>query len=216
MPHTTPSGGFLALCRLVEKVDRERGLTSDRTHLPSPLPRVTYDSLRGAWWRSRDARAGSSGDTGNRRGHPLSGTRETWVASFAPPFAPRKVLHDAASPAPNRKRPWQRQPPLEISEALSGRFNRVTGEIRDWTGTRILPWIRPSSNCQGYGGAAKPPSVITLSASLILRGDPPERQNAWLDAQETTATTGTLTTNRRSMTFRTILSFRAINPHRRR
>src|SRR5208337_4122399 len=35
------------------------------------------------------------------RGHPLSGTRETWAA----PFAPRKVLHDAASPLRKRKRP---------------------------------------------------------------------------------------------------------------
>ena len=25
---------------------------------------------------------------------------------FRPPFTPRKVLHDAASPAPKRKRPW--------------------------------------------------------------------------------------------------------------
>src|SRR5271157_3683010 len=42
---------------------------------------------------------GRSRSTGG--GHPLSGTRETWAA----PFAPRKVLHDVASPAPNRKRP---------------------------------------------------------------------------------------------------------------
>ena len=33
------------------------------------------------------------------RGHPLLGTRETWAA----PFEPRQVLHDAASPAPQRK-----------------------------------------------------------------------------------------------------------------
>src|SRR5208337_2989424 len=36
------------------------------------------------------------------RGDPLAGTRESWAA----PLAPRKVLHDAANPAPNRKRPW--------------------------------------------------------------------------------------------------------------
>jgi len=35
------------------------------------------------------------------RGHPLTGTRGTWAG----PFAPRKVLHDAASPAPKMKRP---------------------------------------------------------------------------------------------------------------
>jgi len=34
-------------------------------------------------------------------GHLLSGTRETWAAAFAQ----RKVLHDAASSAPKRKRP---------------------------------------------------------------------------------------------------------------
>ena len=61
--------------------------------------------------------------------HFLAPGKRGWLL-LAPPFAPRKVLHDAASPAPNRKRPWQRQPPLENSEALSGRFNRVTGEIR--------------------------------------------------------------------------------------
>ena len=46
---------------------------------------------------------GRSRSTGG--GHPLSGTREKWTS----PFALRKVLQDAASPAPNRKRPWRRR-----------------------------------------------------------------------------------------------------------
>jgi len=33
-------------------------------------------------------------------GHPLTGTREPWAAAFAP----RKALHDAASPAAKMKR----------------------------------------------------------------------------------------------------------------
>ncbi|MGZ3433267.1 MAG: hypothetical protein ACXWN0_16200, partial [Isosphaeraceae bacterium] len=95
--------------------------------------------------------------------------------------------------------------PLENCEALSGRFNRVTGEICDWTETRIPPRLRPSSKLPRNGGAAKPASVNLVSASLILRGDAPERQNAWLDAGETRATIGRLTTIRGSMTFMTIL-----------
>src|SRR5271157_531334 len=45
------------------------------------------------------------------RGHPLSGARETWAA----PFAPRKVLHDAASSAPKRKRPDRKSTRLNSS-----------------------------------------------------------------------------------------------------
>src|SRR5208337_2682849 len=63
-------------------------------------------------------------------GHPLSGTRETWAA----PFAPRQVLHDAASPAPNRKRPSVEEPPPRAQPMKSTKPSPA----------RIRPLSRPS------------------------------------------------------------------------
>src|SRR5208337_4232163 len=51
---------------------------------------------------------------------------------------------------------WQRQPLLETSEALSGRFNRVTVEIRGLDRNADPTRIRPSSNYEGMARQRRP------------------------------------------------------------
>jgi len=80
---------------------------------------------------------------GPGRGHPLTGTRETWAASLAL----RKVLHNVASPAPNVNRPCTARELIKVFSLLSRAENRGNRDME--AHFRGVAWEGPlATGCQ--------------------------------------------------------------------